>query len=279
MSAWDSFTAEQLEYVLQFNHPEKKLVPLPGVNDRLIADLFSIDLARLRRIRRKFRDNARRAAKELLADRAFASAVGALPFRESQTVVALGDSITDDWQSWFEILRYLTALRRPGAGIRFVNAAVSGDPTTDMISRFLGIVAVKPDWIICMAGTNDCRRHGLRPTKILVTLEETKRNLAMLRNFAATQTSARWVWMTPTPVIEEKIPAHWFLGPMQIAWCNDDLRALAEVVRTMPDPSVDLWAAYGEPPRPDWLLPDGLHPSLDGQVAIVKALVKGFPKS
>ena len=96
----------------------------------------------------------------------------------------------------------------------------------------------------------------------------------MLRNFAATQTQARWVWMTPAPVIETKIPAHWFLGQFQLMWCNQDLDAIADVIRGQPDPAVDLQAVFGDPPDADLLLPDGLHPSLAGQKAIVKALVE-----
>jgi lysophospholipase L1-like esterase len=36
----------------------------------------------------------------------------------------------------------------------------------------------------------------------------------------------------------------------------------------------DLWEVFGNPPEPEFLLPDGLHPSLAGQKAIAAALVK-----
>jgi len=188
--------------------------------------------------------------------------------------VGLGDSITDDNQSWLEILRHLLAIRRGRDRIEVVNAGVSGDTTSQIISRFLDVVLSAPDWILCLCGTNDARRHGESPTKTLVSAAETERNFAALRHFAATQTSARWVWITPPPVIADKIAAHWFLGPLQVRWRNADLAAVATAARRQGDPVVDLHAAFGDPPDPDLLLPDGLHPSLAGQKVIAKALVE-----
>ncbi len=155
-----------------------------------------------------------------------------------------------------------------------MNAGISGDTTAQMISRFLDVVNIQPDWIICMVGTNDARRHGISPTKTLVSIEETAKNLLMLRNFAATQTTARWIWMTPTPVVEAQIAADWFLSPFQMMWLNQDLEAISEIMRQMPEPVVDLQQVFGSPANLDFLLPDGLHPSINGQKAIVKTLVQ-----
>jgi len=204
----------------------------------------------------------------------FAAQVDRLPFRRGDVVVGLGDSITDDDQSWLEILRHLLEIRRPQDDIKVVNAGVSGDTTSQMITRFLDVVLDEPDWIICMAGTNDARLHGQSPTKVLVSVEETEKNLAMLRNFAATQTTARWVWMTPATVIEEQIADHWFFWAFEQRWRNEDLAAIADVVRRQPEPVVDLQAVFGVPADPTLLLPDGLHPSLAGQKAIVTVLVE-----
>lgn len=46
----------------------------------------------------------------------------ALPFHPGQLVLAVGDSLTGDLQSWAEILRYLLDLRRPG-GVTWVGPA------------------------------------------------------------------------------------------------------------------------------------------------------------
>ena len=41
---------------------------------------------------------------ELLIDKKFVEDVRRLPFLKGQKIVGYGDSITDDYQSWFEIL-------------------------------------------------------------------------------------------------------------------------------------------------------------------------------
>jgi lysophospholipase L1-like esterase len=262
---------EQRAYLIQFQHPEKSW---PGLQDSTLAPLFEVDLPTYQKIRSNFAETTRQAALDLLDDPAFAEKVDRLPFETGATVVGLGDSITDDLQSWLEILRNVLTFRRPDDQIKVINAGFSGDTTSQLVSRFLNVVQQEPDWIICMIGTNDARLHGLSPTKTLVSIEETARNLEMLRNFGTTQTNACWVWMTPSPVIESQIASDWFLSPFQMMWRNEDLQAIAQVIRHMPDPVVDLQSAFGMDADPNLLLADGLHPSLAGQKRIVTALVE-----
>jgi acyl-CoA thioesterase-1 len=268
------FEPRYLSYVLQFEHLEKRLEGMPGATDEHIAALFGLDVEAYRSIRGQHAARARQAAHDLIADPPFAARVDRLPFRAGDIVVGLGDSVTDDDQSWLEILRNLLDVRRPQGRIKVVNAGVSGDTTAQMIARFLDVVVERPDWIICMAGTNDARLHGPSPKKVLVSIEETAKNLDMLRHMAATQTQARWIWMTPTTVIEAQIDDHWMLSGFELGWRNGDLVAIGDVICRRPEPVVDLRQVFGRPPDPRLLLPDGLHPSLEGQVAIVQALVE-----
>lgn len=265
-----------LEFLIQFRHPEKIFADMPGISEATCAALLGLDVERYRRMKEKFKDHARSAAHDLLQDSTFATRVDRLPFAPGQTIVGLGDSITDDAQSWLEILRYLLDFRRGKDGIKVINAGISADTTCHIISRFASIVMQQPDWIICMAGTNDVRLHGQSPNKILVSIEETEKNLKMLRNFATAQTTARWIWMTPATVDEERIAAFWSSLPYQLMWRNKDLMAVAESIRKQGEPVVDLQAVFGFPPRPEFLLIDGLHPSLAGQKAIAKALVENL---
>lgn len=266
-----SLTLQQIEYILQFQHPQKMLSGMPGISPAVVAQLFEIDQDLLTSTQAKFASAAQVAAVELLADEALAQAIDRLPFTDGQTVVALADSITDDWQSWFEILRHMIALRLPTRGLQLVNCGISGDTTTHAICRFLEIVQHEPDWILCFLGTNDCRRHGLASSKVLVSPEETAKNYEMLRQFGATQTSAEWVWLTPGRVIEELIPAHWLLGPVQLTWRNAEMDTVAEIVRSRPEAVIDLQPLFTN--AKDLLLDDGLHPALSGQKAICRQVV------
>ncbi len=262
------------ERMVQFFHYEKLLAQMPGLSEELLATLNGFSVEVYREAREWFAEQARGAAQELLAEEGFAALVDRLPFAPGAVVAGIGDSITDDSQSWFEILRQLLDLRRPDDKVQFINAGVSGETTMQMLARFLGVVVTQPAWVICFAGTNDARRHGTQPLKTLVGLAETEQNFAALRQYGATQTEARWLWMTPATVVEKQIAADPFLSSRQVMWRNDDLRAVADVVRRQTDPHVDLQPLFGTPADPGLLLSDGLHPNLAGQKVIARAVVE-----
>lgn len=267
-----------LEYSIRFTHLKKTLAPL-SVDDTMIATMLGTDLATYYEIQRTFQARVHQAAKELLADPAFAKLVDRVPFAAGSKVIGFGSSSTDDSQSWFEMLRTVFELRRPQDEIRFVNAGISGDTTTHEISRFSTVVSEQPDWIICHISSNDGRRHGISPTKPLVSPEETEKNLVMLRHFAASQTRAKWIWMTPTPLLEERMTAFPLFALGQTMFYNKDSARIAEAVRKQPDPVVNLWDLFGHPANPELVYQDGLHPSLKGHQRILQALVNDLVKN
>jgi lysophospholipase L1-like esterase len=244
----------------------------------MLAPFFGTDVRTYREIKAAFAERARRCARELLRDEAFARCVDRLPFEASSTVVGLGDSITDDSQSWLEILRHLLAERRPESGLQFVNAGISGDTTSGLLGRLLDVLERGPDWIITLIGTNDVAFIREPRTKSLVSREETGKNLHALHDLAKALGDARLVWMTPPPAIEDHIFDD--ASPIEPVWRNADLSEVAGLVREVAgsDPLIDLWRAFGDPANLEFLLPDGLHPSLAGQKAIASALVEQLSK-
>ncbi len=97
-------TLEELERLVQFQHPRKFLAALPGarkIDHALSARLLGTDPATYTEIRGRFASSVARAARALLDDHRFAEQVDGLPFAPGDTVVALGDSLTDDFQSWW----------------------------------------------------------------------------------------------------------------------------------------------------------------------------------
>ena len=272
-------TPEQINFFLQFIHLEKLFGNFPGASDQNIAPIFGLDAVRYRQIRNGFKENARVAAETLLAEPDFASLVDRLPFAPDSTILAVGDSVTDDDQSWLEMLRHLLNIKRPDNQVRIINAGVSGDSTTHVISRFPELTSSEPDWVLFMIGLNDARRHGRAPEKTLVSLDETGKNLSELRRLAIAQTNAELVWMTPPTLIEQKVLEFWLFNVMQTCWTNTDVDAIAKLIKQLPDKIVDVHSAFGLPPMPELLLDDGLHPSLQGQKTIVTALVETLARS
>jgi acyl-CoA thioesterase I len=197
-----------------------------------------------------------------------------LPFREGDTVVGVGDSITDDLQSWLEIVRHLILERRPEDGIRVVNAGLSAHTTAMVLRRFIpSVVSLEPDWIVCLLGGNDATRVGSEPNKPQVDIEETAKNLETMRRIAREQTAARWVWMTPPTYNEERASSFAPFKMGQSVFTNRDVVAIGDLVREQEDPVVDIQAIFGLPADPDLQGPDGVHPSLAGQKTIARAFV------
>jgi acyl-CoA thioesterase-1 len=265
---------QQQERLVQFQHPEKILNFLPELTDTQIAALFHLDADDYQALKSRFQEQAREAAQELLADAAFADGIDRLPFRAGETVIGVGDSATDDLLSWLELLCQAFALRRPHDQVRFINAGVSGQTTTQALRSFTATLLQQPSWLIGFLGTNDALRIGSPLAKTLVSVEETARNVTAIQHLAAIQTKARQVWIIPPLVIPERVTANPHFQRLQLTWHNDDLVAIGDLLRRQLGPVLDLQAIFGNPTPPDLMQPDGLHPSLAGQQAIVKALVK-----
>ena len=261
-----------LRFLVRFVHPEKLLPPLPGVTDRLAAQLFGLEPAQYDHIRADIEADAEGAAATLLAEPETAAALGRLKLPAGCTVVGLGDSLTDDASGWFEILKRAVTAHRPGDNISFVNAGVSGETTAQMLARMPAIAAVDPAWIICLAGTNNARRFGKMPAPQF-SLSETMASLRALRDYAARETEARWLWLTPCGVDEALIDANWFWRQLQVRVANADVMAIADGMGAFAEPVIDLRRQFGSPVDPALLLDDGLHPNIKGQTAIARAVI------
>ncbi|MBB6672073.1 SGNH/GDSL hydrolase family protein [Cohnella nanjingensis] len=260
--------------LVQFQHPEKLLGFVRHWDEPLIAALYGMDEAALRETRLALENQAREAAERLLANPVFAAGIDRLPFKPGETIVGIGESTTADRVSWLEMLRQALAIRRPRDGIRIVNEGVSGQTTTQILGRLPSICAWRPDWIFFLAGANDVARMGRDSAISLVSMEETARNLAAIRQIAGAQTDARWAWITPPLFDEARVSAnpHFKLG--QLDWRNADIRVVGDLIRRWPETVIDVQPAFEGAAAGELLGPDGIHPSTEGQQAILKRLVE-----
>jgi acyl-CoA thioesterase-1 len=270
------------ETLVQFEDPAALIAPagLPGeLSEEAAAGLYGLSVDGYRTTRRLFEARVDAAVNELLEDAGFADRVDALPFAAGELIVAAGDSLTADLQSWARILAALLERRRPGASPRFLNAGLSGDTTTGLLARTEPLMRAGPDWLLTLAGTNDARRHGVPEAEPLVSNAETAANLDNLAGLARTRASAELVWLTPPPMIPELVDADPDFRDDAVWWRQDDLTAKARLVRELPGRVVDLEPVFGRPPAVRWYLADGLHLSLEGQARVARAVVEVLTNS
>ena len=272
---------EQMRWLLKVIQPARTLASLPGgagLSQETHAALLGLPPSAYTTELGRMKAEAREAASELLADPAIASMVDRLPLRKGAQVVAFGDSLTSDPQSWALILSELLAARRAADGISVAISAVGGETTTHGLVRIGAVVGQQPDWILFLIGTNDARTQGPHPTKTLVHHDETRLNIAELRQRVARETKARAVWITPPAVNEEQVAGHGGLARFGVRFRNEDIARVADAIRKLDAPHVDLFSALGETPPPALVTEDGLHFTREGHKRIAHEIVRGWSK-
>lgn len=275
------------QYLLQFLNLEKRFPLLPGIkNEQAIAGLMGLEVEELNKLRDRFTSNAKQAAIELLEDGEVADWIEQLPFEKGDTIVALGDSITDDLQSWFNIFQHVLEIGREDPDFTFVNSGVSYDTSTDALKRLnRDVLGHDPDWVIVALGTFDAQRLHVSPDRRLVSLADYWENLNTIETVVGEVTDNPLIWMSPPPVITEMLQQ---MRLFHFDLFEDDLSEYREVLSSkkgyivdplgerMMDPDDSVEEQEDEKPGPAaWnYLSDGLHPSLSGHTNTVKELIR-----
>jgi lysophospholipase L1-like esterase len=272
-------TTEQIRWLLKVLQPESTLGSMPGIaalTESTRAALLGLDPEVYRSELARMRSGAKATADELLADPTVAAMVDRLPLRTGARVVAFGDSHTADPESWARIVAEMLVARRPADDLSVAISAVPGETTTQALVRVGEVLARRPDWILFFLGVNDARTQGPRPTKTLVDHRETARNLAELKSRVSSETSARCLWITPAAVIEDRVATHWGLSRFGVRFRNEDVARVANAVRELGGPTIDLFSSLGAPPPSELLMDDGLHFGLEGQKRIALEVLRGW---
>jgi lysophospholipase L1-like esterase len=269
------WTPEQTRWLVKVFQPEKTVASLPGgasLNEASLAGLLGLDPAAYASALAHSREGAKEAAQELLAEASVRDLVSRLPLRPGAKVVVVGDSLTSDPQSWAVILGELLTLQRPHDNVSLSVRAVSGETTTHVLVRMGEVTASAPDWVLFFIGLNDARTQGPHPTKTLVGLEETARNLAALRERVRRETQARRLWVAPPEVVEERVTAHWALSRFGVGFRNHDVRRVGDAIRSLGEPTVELLSKLD----PSLFVDDGLHLTLAGQKRVALEVLRAW---
>lgn len=275
------------KYLLRFLNLEKRFPLLPGIeNEEAVAALMGLEPDELKKLRDRFASNAKQAAVELLEDGEVAEWIEDLPFEKGDTIVALGDSITDDLQGWFNIFKHVLEIGLEDTDFTFINSGVSYDTSTDALKRLnRDVLAHEPDWVIVALGTFDAQRLHVAPDRPLVSLADYWENLNTIEAVVSEVTDNPLIWMTPPPVITEMQQQ---IRLFHFDLFEEDLSQIREVLSGKKgyivdplgermndkDDSVEEQEEEEVGPAAWNYLSDGLHPSLSGHSNTVKELIR-----
>jgi len=277
MSELKKASAEEKEalekYLLQFLNIEKRFPLLPGItNTEAVAHLFGLEESELTTLRDMYAANAKEAALELLKDDEVIEWIDKLPFSSNETIVALGDSSTDDLQSWFQIFTELISIAVPDAEFRFINAGQASDTSSEALRRLhRDVLSYDPDWVIVSLGLFDATRLSIAPKRTLLPLAETWENLSTIEDAIKEVTENPVIWISPPPIIPG------LLDKMELFDFDieeKDLSQIRQIITGKTGYIVDpKGKRMGSPPEAWYYLSDGINPSLSGHVNTTRALL------
>ncbi|MFY0683640.1 MAG: SGNH/GDSL hydrolase family protein [Balneola sp.] len=278
-------TSEEIKGILEqftipFFHLEKRFPLLPGKNDKgAEASLLGISEDELKVFRENIYQNAKQAALELLKDDDVIDCMDSLPLDGTETIAVLGDSITEDGQGWFEILKQVLELSVEKADFTFVNAGIGENTTSEALRRLDRDVLVhEPDWVFVALGTYDAQRLNIVPERTIVPLSETWENLESVQNILGEYVKNPVIWITPVPVITELLVEN----PLyEYSIFEEDLQQVRQLVAGKDGVIVDsLGSRMGKEGPEAWnYIADGLHHSLSGHMSTVKLVLKKLSES
>jgi len=271
----DTENLELIRYFMAFQSPEKKYELYPGAGSiRNVAAFMGISENELIEARKRFDEIARNMAVELLSDDEIVSQLKRIPFENGQTIVGFGDSLTDDRQGWFEILRHMLEISTPSPAYRFINAGISGDTSYDALRRIRSIIKMEPDWVFVGFGTNDAARPIVAPDRTTVSLADFWENINVISKVFEEFVPNPIIWVTPPTVISQMMED---LGYFDAIVNEKDLTQFREILIGKPGYVVDpLGSRMGNPPQLWNFISDGLHHSPVGHEKTVRAILKSL---
>lgn len=263
------------QFMIPFYHVEKRVPLFPGKSSlESEAGLFGLPESELKSFRNNMDENARETALDILKDDEIVDCLNKLPFDGEETIVAFGDSITEDAQGWFTILKHVLEISSENPDFNFVNAGVSYNTTSEALRRIdRDVIIHEPDWVIVALGTFDAQRLNIAPNRTLLPLSETWENIETIQSVLEERVSNPIIWVTPAPVITEMLnenPLYDFTIEKK------DLSQVQELISGKQGAIIDATARrMGEGGPKAWnYLPDGLHHSLTGHMETVKRIIK-----
>lgn len=262
-----------LEYFIQFSNIEKQFPLLPGSKvTKNVAEFIGLEEDELTDARETFEQQAKNTALEILNDDDMIDKLDKLPFDKDDKIAVIGDSVTDDRQGWFHVLKNVLEIYTEDANFEWVDSSLQGETSTSVLMKLdRDILSQKPDWVIVALGNEDAMRPNISVNRNLVSLAEFWENISTIESAIEQVVENPVIWICPTPPMSElmeKIPL--FNGVLQ----ETDLAQYREVISGKTGYIVDpMGNRMGNPPEAWNYLGDGYHHSLAGHLKTVKAMI------
>ena len=265
---------QQLLRQAQFFHPQKKYAFLRGGNNPAAhAALFGVREVFYQSLLDEFDRNVATACEQLCKNQDFCNIITNLNIPAEGSIVVIGDSLTDDSQSWFSILQRAFQTLRPQNKIKFHNLAVSGDGTPQLQWSVIEALQHQASVYFVFTGTNDGRIQGYEHGHTLTSLSESERNINKTLAFINKRSTTPWIWLTPVGSDSKRINEHEFFKPLEATWDNQHINQVADIIAQNAPICLDLRPQFTPINDSPLMDEDGLHWSIEGQKLVTQLVV------
>lgn len=269
-------TAAIKNYLLPFLNLDKQHPFLPGAkNIAGQAAFIGIGEQDLAVSRQSFVKTVKTASLDLLKEQEVIDNLDKIPFQNDDTIMVIGDSLTDDLQGWFEIFRHLLEIGVDDANYRILNKAVYGSTSLDALRRIDRDLALnQPNWVLIALGSLDAQRLHGTGERTFLSIADFYENISTIESMVGEITQNPIIWITPPPPITElMVDMPLFNGVL----LESDLAQYRQVISGKSGIVVDPYGKrLGIPPDAWNYLPDGFHLSLPGHIETVRWLLRSF---
>lgn len=265
----------QLLRQAQFFHPQKKYSFLRGGdNSSAHAALFGVKESFYQSLLDEIDRKVSEACEQLCQDQHFRDTIKNLNIPAQGSVVVIGDSLTDDSQSWFSILQRAFHILRNSDKIKFHNLAVSGDTTAHLQGSAVNALQLNADVYFVFTGTNDGRIHGGEGCYTCTSIGEVERNITQVIEFCKKRSDKPWIWLTPVGVDSQRIKTHDFFKPIEASWDHQHIQQVASLIVQHAPISLDLRQQFSPIKDSPLMDEDGLHWSIEGQKLTAQLVIE-----
>ncbi len=209
---------------------------------------------------------------------------GNLIIQDGQTVVFIGDSITDCGRraeaaplgaGYVSMVVALMTVRRPHRNIRFINQGIGGDVSTGLRDRWDDdVIAHKPDWVSVLVGINDLHRT-LRNSPNPVPPDLYRRAYTRCLESTVEKTSARLILMEPFYMSRATDPHSWRTTVLKSLGEYIDIVAdLAEKFDATHVRLHEMFQRILDHSPVDFVCPEPVHPNPTGHLMIAHEWLK-----
>ena len=208
-----------------------------------------------------------------------------LTIQDGQTVVSIGDSITDCGRrgaafpfgtGYVSMLIELTVAGWPDRDIRFINKGIGGNTCADLLARWEDdLIRHQPDWVTVLIGINDLHKT-MRQVEDH-SPEIFRKNYTGIMDALKEKTSAQVVLLDPFFVSTDRTGRSYRTTVLDMI--DDYVAVVDEMAERYGTRRVRLHEVFQRQLRfrdPDVFCPEPVHPNHTGHMVIAVELLKAL---